>query len=153
MKRNFYFLVIFFGFTLITSCSLRRIGKAVPTSSLNTQVNLTMEDLDYIGEVKGTSTQTYLLGIPIGGKRQYYGQIGVGSSGFSRSPAFQNRGMDNALYEALNSKPDLDFVLPIAYDFEVNRMFLGRKVKINVRAKAFKIKLQTAPPVEEKKDE
>lgn len=153
MNRNFYFLLIFLGLIFMSSCSSsRRVGRSIPASTLNTQVNLSMEDLDYIGEVKGTSTQTYLLGLPIGGRRQYFGQIAIGSAGFNHVN-FQSRGMSNALYDALNSRQDIDFVLPIAYDFEVHRMFLGRKVKINLRAKAFKIKVQTAVPAEEKKEE
>jgi hypothetical protein len=148
MKSNFYFLLISL-IVVTSSCSFRRVGKSLPSSSINTQVNLTMDDLEYIGEVKGASIQTYLLGFPIGGKRQNFGQVGVGNGGFSRVSFFsRNRGMNNALYNALSSQPDADFVLPISFDFEVNKMFLGRKVKINIRAKAFKIKIKTPEATE-----
>jgi hypothetical protein len=149
MKRNLCFLLISLVVVASSCSSSRRVGKSLPSSAINTQVNLTMDDLEYIGEVKGTSTQTYLLGFPIGGKRQNYGEVGVGNAGFSRvSFSGRSRGMNNALYDALNSKPDADFVLPISFDFEVNKMFLGRSVKINIRAKAFKIKVKVPETTE-----
>lgn len=146
MKRNFNLILILIGSIIIfnTSCTPRIIGKSVPGTPLQTQINFSMDDLEYVGEVKGSSTQTYVLGLPVGGKRQYFGQVGTGGPGF---PAFQSRGLNNALYEALKSQPDADFVLPIAYEYEVNRLFLGRKVKINLRAKAFKIKTKKVEEV------
>jgi hypothetical protein len=152
MKRNFNMILILIGSIVIsTSCSTSRIiGRTVPASTLHSQVNFTMDDLEYVGEVKGTSTQTYVLGIPVGGSRQHYGKVGSGGPGF---PPLQSRGLDNALYEALKSQPDADFVLPLAYEYEVNKMFLGRIVVTKLRAKAFKIKVKKVEEVTKEKTE
>ncbi|HRD38442.1 MAG TPA: hypothetical protein PLC65_07410, partial [Bacteroidia bacterium] len=51
-----------------------------------------------------------------------------------------DRAYNNALYDALKQKNDADFVLPLSSESTTNRAFLGKKVTLNVRAKAFKIK-------------
>jgi len=118
-----------------SSCTMN--SKSVASSSLNTQVNLTMGDLEYVGEVTGSATQYYALGLPIGGRRYY-----TASTGGLAIPGagLVNRGMSNALYDALMQKPDADFVLPLSMESKKNVMFLGRKEMITVRAKAFRIK-------------
>jgi len=106
-----------------------------PESRPVTQVNLTMDNLEYVGDVTGSATQYYALGIPVGGRKYYTASVG----GLNLTSVV-SRGYNNALYDALMQKPDADFVLPLATEEKSNRMFLGRKQMITVRAKAFKIK-------------
>ncbi len=138
MKSFFYNIVLgVFLLGLATSCRVNY--KAVPVATLDARVNFTTNDLEYIGEVKGTATQSYLLGfIPVGGRRYYYANVGLnpGITNFR----FRGRAFNNAYYDALQSKPDADFVMPLGFTEQVDRMFLGRKVTINVKAKAFKLK-------------
>lgn len=121
---------------LASSCTTMR--KSIPTSPINTQVNLTYNDLVYVGEVTGTSTQSYVLGIPYGNRRNVSGVSAL--PGSVSVPFSQNRGFNNAMYDALMSRADADFILPISVETKTNVMFLGREETITIRAKAFRIK-------------
>lgn len=134
--------LVFLSLLLLSSCStLTIVGRSTPSVNMNAQFNFGMEDLEYLGEVKGVSVQSYVLGLPIGGRRKYYGEVGIATpNSLSRKFRINNRGYDNALYDALNSKPDADFILPISTTTQVSRMFLGKKVYLTIRGKAFKLK-------------
>ena len=121
----------------MSSCTIQQ--KTIPSASINAQVNLTMNDLDYVGEVSGTSTQSYFLFIPYGG-RKYHVAATTPQSIFGPSNLPLNRGVQNAIYDALQQKPDADFVLPMSIETTRNQMFLGSRRTVKVRAKAFKIK-------------
>jgi len=131
----------------IASCVARR--NTMPVSMLNTQVNFNYDDIEYIGDVTGTSVQSYLFGvIPIGGRRNH---VGVFTGGFNNPQIIPNinlprRGLNNALYDALQSKPDADYVIPVSYKVETNFMPFGRKVTLTVRAKAIKIRPKKPEP-------
>ena len=145
MKTSYRVIFFIFIACLLTvSCRTGRI-KSTPGANLNVQVNLSMDDLEYVGEINGSATQSYVMGLPIGGRRRHYGEVGIISGGSIRTYP-RNRGFNNALYDALTSKPDVDFVIPISVSYEVERMFLGRKVKTIIKAKAFKIKTKTSEP-------
>lgn len=133
MKKIMNLIVALGAVVLASSCTM--LSKSVATSGLNTQVNLTMDNLEYVGDVTGSATQYYALGIPVGGRKYYTASVG----GLNLTSVV-SRGYNNALYDALMQKPDADFVLPLATEEKSNRMFLGRKQMITVRAKAFKIK-------------
>ena len=123
---------------LIFSSSCTRQFKSTPVAPVNVQVNVTMDDLEYVGEITGTATQSYLFGIlPIGGRRFH---TGVLSQQFGLIQLPVNRGSSNAIYDALKSQTDADFVLPVSVEQTTNVMFLGNVTTYTVRAKAFKIK-------------
>lgn len=134
MKLNrLIFSIVVATLFVFTSCTQK--FKSTPVAPVNVQVNVTMDDLEYVGEVTGTSTQSYLLGrIAIGGRRNHAGQVG-GTIGLP-----QTRGVNNALYDALQTQPDADFVLPVSVETVKDVMFLGNKTTYTVRAKAYKIK-------------
>ncbi len=115
--RKYIVIYIITFITAFSSCVVRK--NATPVSPVNTQVNLNYDDLEYIGEVTGSSTQTYLFGIiPIGGRRNHQG---VFASNIISSPISLNlnkRGVNNALYDALTSKPDADYIIPVSYKME-----------------------------------
>ena len=99
MKLNrLIFSIVVATLFVFTSCTQK--FKSTPVAPVNVQVNVTMDDLEYVGEVTGTSTQSYLLGrIAIGGRRNHAGQVG-GTIGLP-----QTRGVNNALYDALIFPP------------------------------------------------
>lgn len=115
-----------------TSCTMR--NKAISSAQMEARINFTSADLEYVGEVTGTATQYYVLGLPYGGRRFHTANA---TGGFV--PNF-DRAYNNALYDALSQKPDADFVLPLSSERTTNLSFLGRKVTLTVRAKAFKLK-------------
>jgi hypothetical protein len=130
MKKIFFLLAVI----LLASCTTTR--KSTPTTSMNFQINLNIDNLVYIGDATGTSTQNYVLGIPIGGRKY---KAGV-SNQFNLISMLHMRSYNNAMYDALMSKPDADFILPISYEETTVQMFLGSKVTLTLKTKAFKIK-------------
>ncbi len=137
-KNKALYLLPLLAVIFLSSC--RVMTKTIPVSSLNAQVNFSMDDLEYIGDVTGTATQTTLLGIiPVGGRRNHSGVLGS-QAGFNLNVIGDRRAMQNALYDALMSKPDADFVLPISSYSVSDQMFLGNKETLTVRAKAFRLK-------------
>jgi hypothetical protein len=114
--------------------------KGTPIAPVNLQVNIDYSQLEYVGEVTGKSTQSYLFGaIPVGGRRF---TSGVLSSQFGGIAVPNNRGISNALYDALKQKPDADFILPVAYESVRYSMFFGNKTEYTVRAKVFRLKVK-----------
>ena len=118
---------------LFSSCTI--YSKSIAGTSVETQIQFRMEDLEYIGDVSGTAEQSVLLGfIPIGGRRFHVASIGGGGL----LPA--GRLFNNALYDALMQRENADFVLPLSTSSVRDQMFLGNRTTLTVRAKAFRIK-------------
>ena len=118
----------------VSSCTMH--NKSISGAPIEARVNFQSSDLEYVGEVKGTATQYYMFGLPYGGRRWHTASTG----GSIINVQSFDRAYNNALYDALAQKPDADFVLPLSSETTTNRAFLGKKVTLNVRAKAFKIK-------------
>jgi hypothetical protein len=134
MKKIFLLFSTFVAVLLFaSSCTMH--NRTTMSAPMEARVNFSSADLEYVGEVTGTSTQYYVVGIPYGGRRYYTASTG----GFAVT-GVTDRGYNNALYDALGQKPDADFVLPISSESTINRSFLGKKVTLTIRAKAFKIK-------------
>jgi len=118
---------------LFSSCTV--YTKTIAGTSVETQVHFRMEDLEYIGDVSGTASQSVLLGfIPIGDRRFHVASIGGGGL----LPT--SRLFNNALYDALMQRENADFVLPLSTSSVRDQMFLGNRTTLTVRAKAFRIK-------------
>ena len=68
--KNFRILALLALIVMVaTSCTMRQ--KATPVSPINTQINFTMDDLEYVGDVVGKTTQSYFLIIPYGSLSEY----------------------------------------------------------------------------------
>lgn len=120
----------------MNSCTIR--SKSVPNTPVNAQINIDYDDLEYMGDVTGSASQGYVLGIiPYGGRKYHVGTIYNQTLGFALPG---NRGYNNALYDALMQKPDADLVLPVSFESIIQQQFLGRRVELTVRCKAYKIK-------------
>ena len=118
---------------LFSSCTV--YTKTIAGTSVETQMQFRMEDLEYIGDVSGTARQSFLFGIlPIGGRRFHVANVGGGGL------IPNNRMINNALYDALMQREDADFVLPLSTSSVQDQMFLGNRTTLTVRAKAFRIK-------------
>lgn len=133
MKKVFLLLAVIS--LALASCTT--INKGTPVVPMNLQINISMDDLEYIGEATGTSVQNYVLGMPIGGRKNKTAVSKISSINIS---SIWNRGFNNAMYNALQSKPDADFIIPISYEETKDQMFLGSKRTLIVKTKAFKIK-------------
>jgi len=133
-----FFAYLFFVLPFFTSCTINR--KGMVSAPVNIQVNLTMDDLEYVGEVTGTASQNYFLGLPFGGRKYYRGQTASGLIGLPFVLPHLRREVANATYDALMQKPDADFVLPFSAEEKRSILFLGSKRTVTVKGKAFKIK-------------
>lgn len=137
MKRFTKYVVIIAAVMMtFSSCRINR--KSIPVAPVNTQINFDMEDLEYLGTIQGSSTQSYFIGIPLGGRPYHQGVLL--NQGIIQNPIPQNRGFNNAMYDALMQMPDADFVLPLSFDVQTDVQFLGRREYLTLKCKAYKIK-------------
>ena len=137
-QKYLYLLAVLLLFT--TSCTTWQ--KSMNTAPVHVQMNLNMSDMDYVGEVTGTATQSFVLGIPYGGRRYYNPIAGFVAGNPLNLNAFitSNRGLNNAMWDALQQKPDADFLLPLNVEVKRKQEFLGSVRTYTVKAKAFKIR-------------
>ena len=108
-QKYLYLLAALLLFT--TSCTVYQ--KSMNTARVNVQMNITLSDMEYVGEVNGTATQSFVLGIPYGGRRYHYPITGFVTGTPLNLNKFitGNRGLNNAMWDALQQKPDADFLL------------------------------------------
>lgn len=119
----------------LSSCYLQK--SVTPSPSLNVQLNITYNDLEYVADTTIKIKQSYVLGLPYGGKRYTIGQLVLNDN----IPLYlkKTRSFNRAIFEALNSFPDADFVLPVNYKLEKHIMFLGREEVLTLKLKLLKI--------------
>lgn len=139
MKRIIKSILIISILGLAFSCTIQKT--TIPQAGINAQLNLELEDLEYIKDATGTSVQSYIAGLPIGGKKNK--QVAVSNAaGSLLNVNLNSRGLNAAMFEALESVPDADFVLPISLEVVSDRMLLGREDSLIVKVKAFKLKVK-----------
>jgi len=125
---------------LLSSCTVYK--SSLPQAGVQAQVNIEMSDLEYVKDATGTATQSYIIGLPIGGTKYKRGFVSNSAGELLRVPSVGERGVNSAMYDALISVPNADFVLPVSMEVISNRMFLGREDSITVKVKAFRLKQQ-----------
>lgn len=134
-NMKYLFLVAVALMIFVPSCTMHH--KAVPLTPINAQVNFTMDDLEYLGDVTGEAEQSYVLMLPYGGRKYYSAALIPQGFGINIP---NSRGYNNALYDALQKRPDADLVLPVSFDVVTHQQFLGRREILKVRFKAYRIK-------------
>lgn len=139
MKKFKYTLPILAAFALLLgSCTTQK--RSVPVTPMVAQINFEMQDLEFIGDATGSSEQSYVIGLPVGGRKYHnasaVSQLGIGIGNIIPN----NRGYNNALYDALTQVPNADFVLPVSVNVTTSYQFLGRREHLTVRFKAYRIK-------------
>jgi len=139
MKKFKIILPILVAILFLGSCTIYKTS--VPQSGVHTQINVNLNDMQYLKEVTGTAVQSYVVGIAYGGEKHKKAAVS-NVSGSLIGVNLNNRGYNNALYNALQKLPDADFIMPINMQVKSDRLFLGRQDSIIVRVKAFKLKAQ-----------
>lgn len=133
MKKIIYLLI---GCVLLTSaCTVTK--RKAPMAAVNVHINFDMDDMEYLGEVTGSAEQHYFLGMAYGGRKYYSGEVYMPGQ---FSMAGLDRAVQNAMYDALLSKPDADIILPFSFETKIQKLFLGKLKKLTIRGKAFKLK-------------
>jgi hypothetical protein len=137
--KNFKFTLLALVAVTLLASSCTSYKRSVPVAPMIAQVNFNMEDLEFIGEAVGTAEQSYVIGLPVGG-RKYHNAATVSQLGAVGSLIPNSRGYNNALYDAMMKLPNADFVLPVSVNTTTSHQFLGRRDSITVRFKAYRIK-------------
>ncbi len=129
-----YLFIVLVAF-LLSSCYMQK--SLAPSSSLNVQLNLSLNDMEYIADTVIKVKQSYVLGLPFGGERYKIGQMVLPDN----FPSYikRNRAFNRAVFEALTAYPDADFVIPASYKLEKHIMFLGSEEELTLKLKLMKI--------------
>lgn len=148
--RNFLrtqkYSLILIALVILTSCGRGVfINKTIQGMPLNAKVDLRLfwQDFEYIGEIDGTISYTqYVWGTrtyhePVFNNRTRTTFLTFNGSSFM---PIKNAPLSRALYDAQEQYPDLEFIIPYQVNEEIQRMFLGKKITMNVKAKAYKLK-------------
>lgn len=139
MKKLNIILPLLIALLFFGSCTVYKTS--IPRANVQTQINVGINDMQYLKDVTGVSVQSYVLGFRYGGEK--YKSAAISNvSGNLIGVSLRNRGYNNAIYNALQSVPDADFIMPIKMEVKSNRMFLGHQDSIVVKFKAFKLKAQ-----------
>jgi len=147
MKK--YIILFIIGFALLgTSCTLGRLThKTVPATSFTPNIvklDLTMEQFEYLGETEISVTlKTYfgmfkrietINGLPKDIRNikltTFYGNKDIPVEGI----------LKRAAYKVIEDFPDADYYVPVNYQENIHRMFLGNTKTITMKVKAYKFK-------------
>jgi hypothetical protein len=147
MKK--YIILLIIGFALFaTSCTLGKFSyKAVPATSFSPQIvklELTLDQFEYLGETEISVNQKTYLGIftildSINGLpkdyhhkkfTQFYGNKDIPVKG----------AMKRAAYKVVEDFPDADYYIPVNYQKNIYRMFLGSRKTTTMTIKAYKFR-------------
>jgi hypothetical protein len=139
MKKLKLIISLVVALIVLGSCTIYKTS--IPQSSVQTQVNVSLNDMEYLKDVSGTAVQSYVVGLPYGGEKYKMATVS-NVAGSLAGVNLRNRGYNNALYNALKKVPDADFIMPVSLEVKSDRMFMGHQDSIIVRVKAFKLKAQ-----------
>lgn len=142
MKVYRYVLIAFF-LVCLTSCSITRNRMYVPDS---TRLNLTMADLEYVGETEiSVDYRTYLgfisvidrlNGVPYDGA-----EIKTVNVSDRESSALKLYGkLKRASYKLLDEFPDGEYFIVTSQSKSVTRWFLGSSISVKARVKVYSLK-------------
>lgn len=132
---------------LLSSCAVNT-SRNMRTGSLMPDVvrlDLTLDDYEFVGQTEIeveyhrylrwiTYTNT-INGQPVTNNKNYVDLQG------RRSVRLDGRGqLRKAMYKAYKEFPEADFLMPTMSTAEVQQLFLGRKIKVTAKVKAYKIR-------------
>lgn len=147
MKKHNIIIFLFLGGLLLSSCGnyvTRKVMRTTSFSPTSVELKLTLSDFEYIGEVEVSVSYNKYLGIitkihEINNKEVARRNVNIvdlyGRMNVPVPPAAMR-----ALYESHIKYPDAEIIVPISSIYEEQRMFMGRKGKVTLKAKAFKFK-------------
>ena len=147
MKK--YLVLFIIGFTLLcVSCTMGKFShRTAPATSFTPQIvklELSLEQFEFLGETEISVTQKKYLGIfkklelindlpkDIHNKKftKFYGNNDIPVKGI----------MKRAAYKVVEEFPDADYFIPVNYQKNITRMFLGSNVTQKMKIKAYKFK-------------
>lgn len=147
MNKNITLIFLLLGAILLSSCGnyvTKKVMRTTSFSPTSVELKLTLSDFEYIGEVEVSLTYNKYLGFfsqihEINNKEVAKRNVNVLDLYGRMNIPVPNAAM-RALYESHIKYPDAEFIVPISTIYEEQRMFLGRKGKVTLKAKAYKFK-------------
>ncbi|MCB9335588.1 MAG: hypothetical protein H6586_05525 [Flavobacteriales bacterium] len=132
---------------LFSSCAVytARNIKTGTTMPDIVRLNLTLDDYEFVGVTEIEAEYHRYLGLityvnTINGKPVSNNDNYVFLRGRKHIQVAGSRQLTKALYKAYKEFPDADFLMPTMSTAQVQQMFLGRKVKVSAKVKAYKIR-------------
>ena len=144
MKK--YIILFIIGFALLcTSCTLTH--KTVPATSFTPDIvrlDLTMDQFEYLGETEISVTLKTYLGMFR--KIEMINGLPKETHNIKRATFYGNKDipvngiMKRAAYKVIEDFPNADYYVPVNYQEDIHRMFLGNTKTIKMKIKAYKFK-------------
>lgn len=141
--KIYRYILIAFVLVVLSSCSVTSNRMYAPDS---TRLNLTMDDLEYLGEAEiSVEYRTYfglisvidqINGIPYDGKEIKTVRIGDKRDISLRLYSKLNR----AQYKLLDEFPEAEYFVVVSQTKSTERMFLGSYVNVKAKIKAYSLK-------------
>lgn len=132
---------------LLSSCAVNttrnmRQGSLMPDV---VRLDLTLDDFEMIGETEVDVEYHRYLGLityinKVNGQNVSNNQNFVNLQGQRNVRLDGRRQLRRAMYKAYKEFPNADFLIPTMSTEEVQQLFLGRKIKVTAKVKAYKIR-------------
>lgn len=142
-----YVISLIAGVAILTSCAGTYTVNKMRTTSLmpdNVEMKLTMDDFVFIKDTEVSVVyNTYLGGInvlhQVNGKEASKRTVNSVST-YGKSWMYVSPYLQRALYDAKQEIPEAEIFIPVTEVDEIDKMFLGRKVKKTLTVRAYKMK-------------
>lgn len=128
---------------LIVSLSACSVTRHRPYSMDGTRLNVTMDDLEYLGETEISVDYRKYIGFisvidAINGK--VYDRVEAKKLELSNVPEGLYRYLDRASYKLVEDFPEADYYIVTMQKISRTRLFLGSDVTVRARIKAYRFK-------------
>lgn len=128
---------------LIVSLSACSVTRHRPYSMDGTRLNVTMDDLEYLGETEISVDYRKYIGFisvidAINGK--VYDRVETKKLELSNVPEGLYRYLDRASYKLVEDFPEADYYIVTMQKISRTRLFLGSDVTVRARIKAYRFK-------------
>ena len=128
---------------LIVSLSACSVTRHRPYSMDGTRLNVTMDDLEYLGETEISVDYRKYIGFisvidAINGK--VYDRVETKKLELSNVPEGLYRYLDRASYKLVEDFPEADYYIVTMQKISRTRLFLGSDITVRARIKAYRFK-------------
>lgn len=128
---------------LIVSLSACSVTRYRPYSMDGTRLNVTMDDLEYLGETEISVDYRKYIGFisvidAINGK--VYDRVETKKLELSNVPEGLYRYLDRASYKLVEDFPEADYYIVTMQKISRTRLFLGSDITVRARIKAYRFK-------------
>lgn len=132
---------------LLSSCAVNTSRNMRQASLMPNEVrlDLTLDDYEFVGETEVEVEYHRYLGLityvnTVNGQNVSNNRNYVNLQGTRNVRLDGRRQLRRAMFKAYKEFPAADFLIPTMSTEEVQQMFLGRKVKVSAKVKAYKIR-------------